>query len=152
MLFAVRLAALNFRPITGNGFWIHLRVGQDIRRRGTIPRVDDYSAGGYGLRFVGHEWLGGVGPAVVERLFDPYGATLLREVVSFGVVGLLLGALAPESRRSHLGSADRPTVLVRGRQGRGGRGGRLLGRDACEPVRGRPARVPGSNVAGGGRI
>lgn len=65
LLFAAWLAALNFRPITGNDFWIHLRIGQDILRTGTIPRVDDYSAVGPGLPFVAHEWLGGVVSAVV---------------------------------------------------------------------------------------
>src|SRR5579862_4081209 len=99
MLFALWVAALNFRPVTGSDFWIHLRIGQDILRTGAVPRVDDYSAVARGRPFIAHEWLGDVAIALVERVVGA-GVSLLREATAFGVVALLLATLPKKDRAS----------------------------------------------------
>ncbi|MBK6531183.1 MAG: hypothetical protein IPN17_09825 [Deltaproteobacteria bacterium] len=98
--FVVWVVALNYRPITSNDFWIHLRIGEDILTRGHIPHVDDYSAVAQGRPFVAHGWLGAVVLALVEKTCGPLGFTLLREATALGLLGLLLAALPPERRRS----------------------------------------------------
>src|SRR6266705_894221 len=66
LLFLTWIVVLDFRPVTNNDFWFHLRVGEDILATGAIPHVDVYSLV-QGQPFVEQGWLAAVVLALVDR-------------------------------------------------------------------------------------
>lgn len=100
LLFLAWVVALNFRPVTNNDFWFHLRVGEDILASGAIPRIDVYSGVAQGRPFVEQGWLAAVVMALIQRHLGPWGFTLLGELAGIVTVMFLYLAVPREQRRT----------------------------------------------------
>ncbi|MEW5852218.1 MAG: hypothetical protein AB2A00_25740 [Myxococcota bacterium] len=92
---------MNVRSHVNADLWIHLKIGADILRSGTIPGVDAYSAVASGRPFVAHEWLAGVLFELVHSRAGAPGLTLV--VVELAVLMALALLLAvPRGRPTGL--------------------------------------------------
>jgi len=100
LLFLAWVVALDFRPVTNNDFWYHLRVGEDILATGAVPRVDVYSGIAQGQPFVEQGWLAAVVMALIGRHFRAWAFTLLGDLAGLATAVLLYLAVPRPLRRA----------------------------------------------------
>ena len=94
------IVAVDFRPVTNNDFWYHLRVGEDILASGAVPRVDVYTGLVHGQPLIEAGWLAAVIMALIHRYAGPWAFTALSDLAGVVTALLLYLALPRAQRRS----------------------------------------------------
>jgi hypothetical protein len=80
----------NLTPISESDFWIQLRVGDEIRASGAIPRTIEYAFTEARDRpFVAHEWLSSVLTSSLYEVVGYRGMIVFKCVLATAVVALL---------------------------------------------------------------
>ena len=89
-LAAVYVIAANLTPISESDFWIQLRVGDEIRESGAIPKTIEYAfTEAQDRPFVAHEWLSSVLTSSLYEVVGYGGMIVFKCALATAVAGLL---------------------------------------------------------------
>lgn len=90
VLIALPAAFISFHTLQNNDLPMHLAIGEWILEQGVIPHQDPFAGSVDNAPWVPHEWLAGVGAALVHRLAGAWG--LVAAAVAGGVLFALCHA------------------------------------------------------------
>lgn len=102
------------RPLADPDVWWHIRAGNEVLRRGDVPRVDEWSIAGAGNPWTSQDWLSNVVLATGHAL-GPWGWTLLSvgfALATAGAFWILWSAIG--RRRPETGWVARVLSLTAG--------------------------------------
>src|SRR5262245_1330498 len=98
-LVPIAILVLAARPDSDPDLWWHMRTGQWIIEKGTVPHADPFSSTMAGTHWVAHEWLTDIGLYELYRIGD-FGALTLATTIIVGLTFLIVYKLS--SLRPHL--------------------------------------------------
>jgi hypothetical protein len=99
---AALVLGVALRATADPDLWWHLRTGQLILERGSIPKADPFSFTFPGAPWTNHEWLSEVVFALCFRIAGATGLTLLRVAIVAGTATMLAWLLLRRTRNAFL--------------------------------------------------